>query len=75
MKRSYSEAPKEEENCAEIGEPSVSVTSSAKSLNLDLDHLYKTIPNSARNERGKKLRLEKASVSCSFCINGKATNY
>ncbi|EFO21564.1 brix domain-containing protein, variant [Loa loa] len=52
-----------EEDSQEIGEASTaSITSSVKSVGQNLNRLYKTIPNSARNERGKKLRLEKASA-------------
>lgn len=66
MKRSYTEELKEEEeDNQEINEASASVLSSDKLLNKNLNHLYSIIPNSSRNERGKKLRLEKAFVSCS----------
>lgn len=63
MKRSSKEALKGEGG-REINKASVaSITSSAKSAEQNLERLYKTIRNSAKNERGKKLRLEKASVS------------
>ncbi|CAG9539697.1 unnamed protein product [Cercopithifilaria johnstoni] len=56
------ELKEEEEGSQNIGEASASVTLSSNSLNRNLNHLYKTFPNSAKNERGKKLRLEKASA-------------
>ncbi|VDO23909.1 unnamed protein product [Brugia timori] len=62
MKRSSKEALKGEGG-REINKASVaSITSSAKSAEQNLERLYKTIRNSAKNERGKKLRLEKASA-------------
>lgn len=65
MKRSSGEALKNEEDGQGISKASTaSATSSGIPLDQNLNRLYKTIPNSAKNERSKKLRLEKASVSC-----------
>ncbi|OZC11202.1 hypothetical protein X798_01618 [Onchocerca flexuosa] len=67
MKRSSRKALKEEEeeegDGQEISEaPAALPTSSTNSMDQNLNRLYKTIPNAAKNERGKKLRLEKASA-------------
>ncbi|KAM3715723.1 Brix domain-containing protein [Dirofilaria immitis] len=53
----------EEENSQEISKAPITLASSStNSLDQNLNCLYKAVFNSTKNERGRKLRLEKASA-------------
>uniref|UniRef100_A0A915Q6Z3 Brix domain-containing protein n=1 Tax=Setaria digitata TaxID=48799 RepID=A0A915Q6Z3_9BILA len=61
VKRSSREVM-EEEDREDWEKASKAPGTSSRSLSQNLNRLYKATPNSAKNERGKKLRLEKAAA-------------